>query len=60
VVAAHADQAVDAPHRHHLTVLAQGAVPGQRVLVVGVDERAVDVEDGGGWHGPRIPSYMRP
>jgi hypothetical protein len=60
VVAAHADVAVDAPDRQRLAVLAERAKPGQRVLVVGVDERAVDVEDGRGRHVIPLPSYMRP
>jgi hypothetical protein len=59
VVAAHSDVAVDAPDRLQLTVLAEGAVPGDGVLVVGVDERSVYVQDGGWWHGGRIPSYIR-
>ena len=46
LVAAHADVAVDAPDRQHDVVLRERAEPRERVLVVGVDERAVDVEDG--------------
>ena len=38
-----------------LVVLAQRAVPGERVVVVGVDERAVDVEDRGRWHARLLP-----
>ena len=45
LVAAHPDRAVDAPDRDGHAVLAKGAVPGHGVLVVGVDEGAVDVED---------------
>jgi hypothetical protein len=55
VVAAHADVAVDAPDRQQLAVLAEGAVPGDRVVVVGVDERSVDVEDGGHGHECDVP-----
>ena len=69
LVAAHPDVAVDAPDREQDLVLAEGAVPGDRVLVVRVDERAVDVEDGGGRHPRCVPtrgpprkraSYRRP
>jgi len=45
VVAAHADMPMDAPDRQYLSVLAEGPVPGQGVLVVRVDERSVDVEN---------------
>ena len=45
LVAAHADVAVQAPDREHDVVLPKGAVPTQRMLVVGVDERPVDVEE---------------
>jgi hypothetical protein len=51
LIAAHPDIAVNQPHRQHDPVPAEGAVPGERVLVVGVDERPVDVE-----HGDRHPS----
>ena len=44
LVAAHADVAVDSPDRRRHVVLAKSAVPGDRVLVVGVDERSVDVK----------------
>jgi hypothetical protein len=40
--------AVDLPELHGVVVCAQSPVPGDRVLVVGVDERAIDVEDDGG------------
>jgi hypothetical protein len=59
VVAAHPDVAVDAPEREQLAMLAEGSVPGDGVVVVGVDERAVYVEDRGGWHTGRIPLYIR-
>jgi hypothetical protein len=38
---------VQSPNREHDVVLPKGVVPAKRVLVVGVDERSVDVEDGG-------------
>src|SRR5215217_4466228 len=44
LVAAHADVAVDPPHRQGQPVLAEGAVPGDGVVVVGVDQGAVDVQ----------------
>ena len=47
LVAAHPDRAVTAPDGDRDAVQAKRAIPGQRVLVVGVDERAVDVEDRG-------------
>jgi hypothetical protein len=37
---------MDAPDRKDDPVLAEGPVPGDGVVVVRVDERAVDVEDG--------------
>jgi hypothetical protein len=45
---------VDAPDRQVHVVPTKRAVPGDRVVVVGVDERAVDVEDGCGRHRLRI------
>ena len=51
LVAAHADVAVDPPQREHDVVLAEGAVPREGVVVVGVDEGAVDVEYRGGHAG---------
>ena len=44
LVAAHADVAVDPPHRQGQPVLAERPVPGDGVVVVGVDQRAVDVQ----------------
>jgi hypothetical protein len=38
---------VQTPNREHDVVLPEGSVPAQRVLVVGIDERAVDIENGG-------------
>jgi hypothetical protein len=54
-VPAHSDAAVDAPHRQGDAVAAEGAEPRQGVLVVGVYESAVDVEDRGVCHGPCLP-----
>ena len=45
LIAAHPDVAVDAPYRQHDPVVPERPVPRDRVLVVGVDERAVDIED---------------
>ena len=44
-VATHPDVAVDPPQRRGDLVVAKRAVPGKRMVVVGVDERPVDVED---------------
>jgi hypothetical protein len=46
LITAHPDVSVQAPHREHDVVLPEGAVPAKSVLIVGVDERAVDVENG--------------
>ena len=48
LVAAHADVPMDAPDREHDLVRPESAVPRDRMVVVRVDERAVDVEDRGG------------
>ena len=53
LVAAHADVAVDLPDRRPVAMLAEGAVPGDRVLVVGVDQGAVDVE-----HDRRLAAHQ--
>jgi hypothetical protein len=55
LIAAHADVAVDAPDRRAYVVLAERAVPDDRVLVVGVDEGPVDVEDRGRAHAAALP-----
>src|SRR5205085_2215811 len=47
LVAAHPHVTVQAPDREHEVVLPEGAIPRERVVVVRVDERAVDVEDRG-------------
>src|SRR5207248_9935109 len=44
--AAKADRAVTPPHRHDDVMSAKRAVPGERVLVVRIDERPVEVEQG--------------
>jgi hypothetical protein len=54
-VAAHTDRTVDAPHRSDDSIAAKGAEPRQSMLVVGVHEGAVDVEDRGICHGPSLP-----
>ena len=51
LVAAHADVPVDPPERQHLAALSERPVPRDRVVVVRVDERAVDVEDRAAGHG---------
>jgi hypothetical protein len=63
LVAPHPDVAVDPPHRRHHSVAAERAVPRDRVVVVRVDERPVDVEDRSGRHrghprGPRGDCHM--
>ena len=45
--AAHADAAVDAPHRELDAGLLQRLVPRQHVLIDAVDQRAVEIEDQG-------------
>ncbi len=50
LVAAHPDVPVDPPQRQDEAVLAEGPEPCDRVVVVRVDQRAVDVQDRGG-HG---------
>jgi hypothetical protein len=45
LVASHADAAMDLPELHREPVRPEGAVPRDRVVVVRVDERAVDVDD---------------
>src|SRR4051812_31817975 len=44
LVAAHPDVAVEPPHREDDVEAAKSAVPGERVLVVRVDQRAVEVQ----------------
>ena len=58
-VAAHADGAVQVPHRDDDAVVAERAVPRDHVLVVGVDEGAVDVEERGGGGGHRARPTRR-
>jgi hypothetical protein len=55
LVSAHPDVAMHPPHRKMDPVLTKGLIPTQGVLVVRVDERAVDVEDGSGRHGSPLP-----
>ena len=48
LVAAHPHVAVQVDQRDHRVVAAQGSRPREGVVVVGVDEGAVDVQDGDG------------
>src|ERR1700730_8713510 len=45
LIRAHADMPVDPPHGYHGPVLAERPKPSDRVLVVGIDQRSVDIED---------------
>ena len=54
LVAAHPDVTVDAPDRRRQVVIAERPVPADRVLVVGVDEGAVDVENCRAAHGASL------
>jgi hypothetical protein len=56
LVAAHADVAVDAPDRQDDVVGDERAKPGDRVLIIGIHQRAVDVENGGAHARPNTPS----
>jgi len=47
LVASHPDVPVDTPDRDAEAEFAESAIPGQRVLVIAVDERPVDVDDRG-------------
>jgi hypothetical protein len=47
LVTAHPDVPVQAPDREHDVVLPESAVPAQRMLVIRIDERPVDVENRG-------------
>ena len=55
LVPTHPDAAVEAPDRADDVEAAQGAEPREGVLVVGVHEGAVDVEDCRVCHGPFLP-----
>lgn len=55
LIATHADVTVDAPDRQHEIVRAKRAIPRERVLVVGVDERPVEIEDAEA-QGPTKPA----
>ena len=48
LVSAHADVAMDAPDRHDDLVPTECAKPRERVLVIRVDERSVEIEKCGG------------
>jgi len=45
-IAAHPEMAVNQPDRHGDVRPAQSPKPGQRMVIVGVDERSIDIEDG--------------
>ena len=45
LVATHANVTVETPDRDRDSLLTEGAVPGERVVVVRVDKRAVDVNE---------------
>ena len=51
LITAHPDVPVDAPDRHDEPAAAQRAEPGEGVLVVRVDECAVQVEENGDFRG---------
>lgn len=51
LVAAHTHRAVQLPEQQHDAVLTEGPVPGDRVVVARVDERAVEVDERGKRHG---------
>jgi hypothetical protein len=55
LVSAHADVPVDPPEREDDALLRERAVPRDDVVVVRIDERSVDVEDRGRWHGAKLP-----
>ncbi len=55
-VAAHADGAVDPPHRHVVSVVGERLRPADHVVVDGVDERAVEVQQDGRFVGHRASS----
>jgi len=50
---------LDLPDRQRDLRLAEGPVPRDRVVVVGVDERSVDVEDRGWWHAVALTRRPR-
>jgi hypothetical protein len=62
LVPAHADQPVQPPHRIGLAYRAQCPIPGERMLIVGIDERPVNIEDGNGrvCHRPPLPANPVP
>jgi hypothetical protein len=62
LVSARADQPVQPPHRIGLAHQAQRSVPGERMLIVGIDERPVNVEDGDGAvsHSRPLPAIPVP
>jgi hypothetical protein len=55
LVPAHADVSMEPPHGEDYPVRAEGAIPAERMVIVRVDECAVDVEDAGG-HAAGVPA----
>ncbi len=56
LIAAHADVAVAAPGGDLVAVAGECPLPGQRVLVDGVDQGSVDVEESDLGHGRALPA----
>jgi hypothetical protein len=50
---------MNSPNWDDDVVLSERAVPRKGVVIVGVDERSVDVEDRDRWHLRRIPQRLR-
>ena len=55
LVSAHADVPVDAPEGENDAVAAESPIPRDDVVVIGVDEGPVDVEDRCWGHGAKLP-----
>ena len=57
LIAPHSDVAMDPPQWQHDAMVPERAIPRDRMVVVGIDERAVDVEyrDGHGSSARRAP-----
>ena len=60
LVPAHPDQPVQPPHRIGLAHRAQCPVPGERMLVIGINERPVNVKDGNGGVNHAQPATRHP
>ncbi len=59
LVSAHADMPVDPPDRERDVVSPERPPPGERVVIVRVDKRAVDVEERCGSHRRSVPETRR-